>query len=120
MRRMGKKVLLVTMALSVLAYATPAPVQAGPAARAAGPTPPVPAARVAADGPEAVLAVRGDEEGNYSRREAEAKSLEEFRGGWHGVIIAVAIIAAVVFLVVFLMDGVHYHYYGCGHEWHCH
>ena len=115
MSRLPRRMLLVTMALSVLAAATPAP---GWAAEN-GP-PETAAAAAAAESPveaRSVLADPADETG-YAQRESEARSLEEFRGGWHGVIITVAVIAAIVFLVVFFVDGAHAHYYGCGHEWH--
>jgi hypothetical protein len=41
---------------------------------------------------------------DYARREAEAPALAEFQGGFHGVVIAVVVIAVLVGCFVFVID----------------
>lgn len=41
---------------------------------------------------------------DYAAREAQAGDLEQFTGGWHGLVLTVAVVALVVWLVLELFD----------------
>ena len=45
---------------------------------------------------------------NYAAREAQAGDLEQFTGGWHGVVITLIVVAAVVYLVLWIWDNEHH------------
>ncbi len=115
---MWKRPFLVFLSAAVLAYATPG------VAVAAGPSDPGRSVPAAGAGPESGPSVLTPddagtvgEESEYARREADAGSLAEFRGGIVGLIIFVAIVVVLASCVVFVFEP-HAHYYGCGHEWH--
>ena len=37
---------------------------------------------------------------DYASREAQAQDLEEFSGGWHGVVITIVVVALLVWLIL--------------------
>ena len=51
---------------------------------------------------------------DYAKREAREPGLAEFQGGFHGVVIAVAILAAIGCVVLITVD------WGFGHRHHYH
>jgi hypothetical protein len=49
-------------------------------------------------------AQEGPTAADYARREADAPALAEFQGGFHGVVIAVVVVALLVGCFVFVID----------------
>jgi hypothetical protein len=58
--------------------------------------------------PASALAAASPSNGNlmadYAAREAQAGDLEQFTGGWHGVVLTVAVAALVIWLFLELFD----------------
>jgi hypothetical protein len=42
---------------------------------------------------------------DYAQREAQSADLEQFTGGWHGVVLTVLVVVLIVWLVLELMDS---------------
>ncbi|HEX7898794.1 MAG TPA: hypothetical protein VF950_13605 [Planctomycetota bacterium] len=52
---------------------------------------------------------------DYAKREAESTGLADFQGGFHGVVIAVVILAAIGCVVLLTID---WGFHGHGHHYH--